>query len=42
MFVSKLRSNDSFGLVVFDNTADIIIEQTKVENLNLQKTFKIL
>ena len=42
MFVSKLRPNDSFGLIIFDDEAEIIIQQTKVANLNLQKTFEML
>jgi len=42
MFVSKLRPDDSFGLVVFDDKADVVITQTKVANLDLSKTFSIL
>jgi Mg-chelatase subunit ChlD len=42
MFVSKLRPDDSFGLVIFDNKAEVVIEQTKVKSLDLQKTFTTL
>ena len=30
MFISKMRPTDSFGLIVFDTKADVVIEQTKI------------
>jgi hypothetical protein len=42
MFLSKMRSSDSFGLIVFDTKADIVIEQTRIDKLDLDHTFKLL
>lgn len=42
MFISKMRPTDSFGLIAFDTQADVVIEQTKIANLNLNDTFKLL
>ena len=42
MFLSKLRPTDSFGLIIFDNQADVVVEQTKVSNLNLEHIFELL
>lgn len=39
MFISKMRPDDSFGLIAFDNKADVVIEQTKISNMNLNHTF---
>ena len=42
MFISKMRPGDSFGLIAFDNKADVVIKQTKISNMNLNHTFQLL
>lgn len=39
MFISKLRPNDSFGLITFENFAKVIIPQTRVSDLDMTKSF---
>lgn len=40
MFVSKLQDNDSFGLVIFTDTAHSLIPCTLKKNLDLDIVFK--
>ncbi len=42
MFFSKLRPNDSFGLVVFDNKAETMIPCEKRSEQNPENVFKLL
>jgi len=34
MFISKLRPNDSIGMVVFDTSADVVFEQIFKKDFN--------
>ena len=42
MFYSKLRSNDSFGLISFNQNAKLLIKQTKKEEIKEEELFSIL
>lgn len=42
MFVSKLRPNDSFGLVVFNNQAKTLIPVQKASTIEFDKVSQIL
>lgn len=33
MFISKLRSNDSVGMVIFENNAKVIFKSTRKDEL---------
>ena len=42
MFVSKLRDNDSVGIVVFNNTAQTILKGMKKSELDMQAVFALV
>lgn len=42
MFFSKLRPDDSFGLVTFNNTAHTIIPSQKASKIEFNKVSEIL
>lgn len=42
MFVSKLRNDDSFGLVTFNNEAQTVIQCDRKDNLDLNSAFALV
>lgn len=40
MFFSKMRDSDSFGLVVFDNSANTIVPCTRKSEINQEQLFE--
>ena len=42
MFYSKLRPNDSFGLISFNDQARLLMKQTKKEEIKEEEVFSIL
>lgn len=42
MFFSKMRENDSFGLITFNNTANVLVPLQKVSEINLDILNNIL
>lgn len=42
MFVSKLRADDSFGLILFNNQAQTFLPVTKKSEMEMEKFFEQL
>ncbi len=42
MFFSKLRPTDSFGLVTFNNQAQVLIKTSKVANIKFEAVSAIV